>query len=92
MTPDISFGWLFFKMILATLVVIGLAFWVLRYWLPRLQGYRPKGDSRVQILERLPLEPRKALYIIQVGKKRALVGTTDHQVNKLMDLEEEDLK
>ncbi|MBI2339099.1 MAG: flagellar biosynthetic protein FliO [Deltaproteobacteria bacterium] len=92
MDTGISFGWLFVKTIAAMAVVIGLAFLLLRYVLPRFYGTVRSGGSRIKILERFGLEPRKGLYIVRVGNKQALIGTSDHSVNKLMDLEESDLK
>ena len=91
METGISFGWLFVKTIIAMVIVIGLAFVVLRYVLPRFQGAHRFSNSRIKILERFGLEPRKGLYIVKVGGKTALIGTSDHAVNKLMDLEEKDL-
>lgn len=90
--PGLSFGWLFVKTIVAMVIVIGLAFVVLRYLLPRFHGVARSSGSRIKILERFGLEPRKGLYIVQVGEKAALIGTSDHSVNKLMDLEAKDLK
>ena len=92
MDTGISFGWLFIKTIAAMVVVIGLAFVVLRYVLPRFRWQQKGGASRIKVLERFGLETRKGLYIVQVGGKTALIGTSDHAINKLMDLETSDLK
>lgn len=90
----LSFGWLFLKTIIAMVIVIVLAFVFIRYIMPRLQlgrkGWR-RGSS-IKIIERTGLDPRKALYIIQVGRKIALIGTSDNSVNKIMDLEEKDIE
>ena len=87
----LSFGWLFVKTIIAMIAVIALAIWGIRHWMPRLQGLRPRPDSVIQILERFGLEPRKALYIIQIGKKRLLLGVSENQINKLADLDRSDV-
>lgn len=88
----ISFGWLFVKTILAMVVVIALALVLIRFILPKFRWSSRGYASRIKILDRFGLEHRKGLFIIQVGKKTALIGTSDHQVNKLMDLDPEDLE
>lgn len=84
----LSFGWLFVKTIIAMVVVILLALWGIRHWMPRLHGLRPRPDSVIHILERFGLEPRKALYIIKVGKKQMLLGVSENQISKLADLDD----
>lgn len=88
----ISFGWLFFKTIVGMVVVIALAFFVLRYLVPRLQvGRAGRLGSRIKIVERAALEPRKVLYLIQIDKRSALIGTSDQGITKVMDLGEVDV-
>lgn len=89
---SISFGWLFAKTVLAMVAVILLAIWGIRYLMPRLHGLKARSGSALHILERFGLEPRKVLYIVQVGKRRILLGVTDHQINKLADLDAADLE
>jgi flagellar biogenesis protein FliO len=86
-----SLGWLFVKTLIAMVIVIALAFICIRYLLPRLQMAKQRGKSRIQIIERIGLEPRKALYIIKVGNKAAVVGSSDHNLSKLIDLDADDL-
>lgn len=92
MDQGLSFGWLFLKTVLAMVIVIALAFFVLRYLLPKLY-FRGQGSSgrRIQILERINIEPRKALWIVQVGNHRALVGTSEQGMQKIFDLEDDDV-
>ena len=85
-TPDLSYGWLFIKTILAMVVILGGAIFVIRYVLPRLTWGRGSTGSSIKIIERAGLEPRKGLYLIEVEGKRILVGTSDQRITKLMDL------
>lgn len=85
-TPDLSYGWLFIKMILAMGVVIGLAIVLIRYVLPRMTLGRGSTGTSIRIIERAGLEPRKGLYLIEVEGKRVLIGTSDQRITKLMDL------
>lgn len=86
----LSFGWLFVKTILAMMLVIGLAIFLIRYLLPRIQGVGNPRAGNIKILERFGLEPRKVLYIVEVEKQKILIGTTDHQITKLMDLSQKE--
>lgn len=87
-----SYIWSLIKLLLAMVVVLALAVLFIKYLLPRFFWGKIKQNSRIKILERVGLEPRKALYIVEVGSKRALVGTSDQRIEKIFDLEESDLK
>jgi flagellar biogenesis protein FliO len=71
-----------FGELLRVLVVLALisaaAFWALR-WVARRGGFGavPPADAGVslRVLARLPLEPRKALYLVRVGERTLLLGT-----------------
>ena len=78
------------KFFFATLLIILLAWVFIKYLLPRFYGIR-KLQSKFKILERFPLEPRKTLYLIQVGKKNIVLGTSDHAISKIDEIREEDL-
>lgn len=86
----LSFGWLFVKTILAMAVVIALAIFLIRYLLPRIHGTGTTRTGNIKVLERFGLEPRKVLYIVEIEKKKILIGTTDHQITKLMDLSQKE--
>ena len=90
--PELSFGWLFFKTIVAMVLVIGLAFLTIRYVLPKIHLNRFRGSGNIRIIDRTGLEPRKNLYIVEVGTKLALVGTSEHGIEKLLDLDPSDVK
>jgi len=72
-----------FGELLRVLVVLALisaaAFWALR-WAARRGGLGaglPAADAglSLRVLARLPLEPRKALYLVRVGERTLLLGT-----------------
>ena len=88
---SLSFGWVLIKTILAMSFILALAYVVIRYLFPLFRmGAQTKG-SRIKIIDRAGLEPRRALYIVQIGKKTVLLGTSEHGLSKLMDLQEGDL-
>jgi flagellar biogenesis protein FliO len=72
-----------FAELLRVLVVLALisagAFWGLR-WLARRGALGPRfpaaeGGLQLKVLARVPLAPRQALYLVQVGERRLLLGT-----------------
>ena len=91
--PHMSFGWLLVKTLLALGFILALAFVFIRFVLPKLSFVQNiKQNVPIKILSRTGLENRKALYVIEVGKKKALIASTDHHVTKIFDLDDEDLK
>jgi flagellar protein FliO/FliZ len=54
-----------------------LAFLVLRFGLPRFLPHARKSVGPLKVVQRLPLEPRKALYLVELDGKRVLVGVSD---------------
>ncbi|MBX7149094.1 flagellar biosynthetic protein FliO [bacterium] len=92
-TTEMSFGWLLVKTLLALAFILALAFVFIRFLLPKLNfAQNIKQNVPVKILSRTGLEARKALYVIEVGKKKALIAATDHNVTKIFDLNDDDLK
>jgi flagellar protein FliO/FliZ len=69
----------------AILALIAAAAWLfVRFVAPRLRGI--KGESRMRVLERLPLEPRRSLYIVEVDGAPHLIGVADGSIRLLKEL------
>jgi flagellar biogenesis protein FliO len=74
-------GWLLSlaRVLLALLGVSALA-WVALNWLAR-RGLGGLGiarpDARLRLLERLPLSPRRQLYLVQADSRVFLLGAAD---------------
>ena len=86
---SVDFTWLFLKMIFAMIVVIALAIVILRYVVPRLGIHR--GISRrtdFRIVDRIPLDARKSLFVLEVEGRRLLLGASDNHVGLVADLGE----
>ncbi|MDO8518719.1 MAG: flagellar biosynthetic protein FliO [Deltaproteobacteria bacterium] len=92
METGISFGWLLVKTIGAMAFILGLAYVVIRYLFPLFRFGGQARGSHIQIIDRAGLEPRRSLFIVRIGKKTALLGTSEQGIAKLMDLEESDVK
>ncbi len=72
--------------LLALLLVCGLALVVFRVVLPRLQA---AGASRsmVRVVDRVGLDARKSLYVIEVGGRWLLVGASEAGVHLVSELD-----
>ena len=85
-----------FTVICALLGIIGLmflAFYAAR-WLNKrfnIGGFSASGQKTVRIIEYISIAQDKQLMIVAVGKKTMLLGVTANSVNKICDLDEEDL-
>ena len=76
--------------LLQTLIALGavclLAYVVIRYGLKRLYGAGRQGE-RLRVLEHLPLEPRRSIYLVEVAGKQLLIGTSEGGVSLLSEVE-----
>lgn len=71
---------------LAVLALIALAAWAfVRFVAPRLQGSR--GKLRMRVIERLPLEQRRSLYLVEVDNTPFLIGAAEGSIRLLKELE-----
>ena len=69
--------------------VVLLAYVAVRHWLPRLTGIKNLGAGPIKVLTRTPLEPKKTLYLLQIGPEVLLVGTSEDQIHFLKSLDPE---
>lgn len=71
----------------AILALIAAVAWLfVRFVAPRLRGVKGRR-SRMRLLERLPLEPRRSLYVVEVDGAPLLIGVADGSVRLLRELE-----
>lgn len=91
--PSGEIGWVaneFSSLLQVVLVLVGiliLAYFVLRYVVPRLFGLDNLRSGPMTVVARYSLEPRKNLYIVQIGKEYFLVGTSETNVQFLTSLD-----
>jgi len=88
---SVDFTILFVKMIFAMLVVIALAVVLIRYVIPKLSLHRP-GQSRtdLKVVDRIPLDPKKALYVVEVEGRRILLAVSENHVGFVTELNKAD--
>jgi len=91
--PSGDIGWVageFTSLLRLVLVLAGiliLAFFVLRFAIPRFFGVDNFRTGPITVVARYSLEPRKSLYIVQVGTEFFLVGTSETNVRFLTSLD-----
>jgi flagellar biosynthetic protein FliO len=71
--------------LLAVILVICGALLLLRRVTRR--GRSGPGGSRIRVLERSFIAPKKAVYVIQVGNRTLAVGVSDSQMSTLAELD-----
>jgi flagellar protein FliO/FliZ len=78
-------------LLLTSLLVLGLvcivAFLVVRVVGRVLTTGRSRGAHLLDVVARLPLEPRRALYVVDVAGKTLLVGTSEMGLSVLTELD-----
>jgi flagellar protein FliO/FliZ len=73
---------------LLVLVVVCVVAWAALKWLGRWMEGRRVG-SGVTVVGRVPLEPRRSLYVVEAGGRRLLIGSSEGGVTLLTELEAE---
>ena len=79
----------FFEVLFILAGVLLLAYALLRLGLPRMFGMAGTGSGPIQIVARQALEPRKTLYLVNVGSQVFLLGTAENQVQYLTVIDPE---
>lgn len=80
-----SYGWAAAKMLIAMVVIIGLAFATIRYLLPHLNVVKRNKSSLIQVLDVQPIAQRKAVYLLKIDNKKLAVGVSEHNMTKLCE-------
>jgi len=82
----------FLKVAVSLALVLFLAYWFMRYLLPKLQGGYAPGRGNMQFLERLPLAPRSYICLVRVGKRCFLLGVTQTEITCLAEIDDTEIK
>ena len=86
-----GYGLYLVQTLLALGAVCLLAYVVLRYGVKRLYSAGRKG-ARMRVIEHLPLEPRRSVYLVQLGSRYLLLGTGEAGVRFLTDVDRDDVE
>jgi len=84
-----GYGWLLFETLVALAGVCLLALVALRWGLRRLgaPGIPAGAGGRIRVLERLAVDPRRSLLLVEVGGRILLVGTGDGPMAMLAEID-----
>lgn len=85
---------LFVKMFFVLGAVCLLAYLALGKGLPKLLKIKPPSASKriLKVLDRLPIDQRRSLQIIQIGEVYFLVGVTEQGINLLSRLDSDNVE
>jgi flagellar biogenesis protein FliO len=87
---DINFGALFLRMILFLGLTVLLIVVLLRKVLPLVMpGAQHSRTKSIRILERVQIDQRKSLLVVEIQEKFYLIGSAEGQINILMELDPE---
>lgn len=91
-TSELDFTGLFLKMIALLAVVVVLGFVLIRFMSPS-GRFRIKGSNHhFELVGSYRLEPKKAVYLLRIGKRLFALGSAESNLQTLAELHDEDLK
>ncbi len=82
-----GYGALLFQLVLVVIGVCALAYVILRFGLKRLIAPEGKGGP-MEVVSRLPLEPRRSILLVRVGERHLIVGSSEAGLSTLGELDE----
>lgn len=86
---ELGLGWALLRTVLVLGAVIALAYLTLNVGLRRLLGIRatPSGRSLVTVLERVPLDPKRALFVVKAANEVLLIGGSETSLELITRLD-----
>jgi flagellar protein FliO/FliZ len=76
------------RLVFSLAVVVGLLLLTVKVGGRKFRG---RNGAVVRVLHRQPLSRSSAVAVVEVGSRILVLGTTDHQVNVLAELDEDEL-
>ena len=84
---EIDFGMLLLRTFFFLALVLLLIFFVLKKALPHVAQVAGARNRNVKILERLPVDAKKSLIVVEVQDKAYLMGCSENAIAVLMELD-----
>ncbi|MCU0701543.1 MAG: flagellar biosynthetic protein FliO, partial [Myxococcaceae bacterium] len=86
---DLNLGWALVRTIVVLGIVVALAWLTLNVGLRKLMGLGPAAGRRglVTVLERVPLDQKRSLYVIKAGDEVILLGSSELNLSFLTKLD-----
>ena len=87
---SVSIGWSdYARLMLVLCGILALAIVAIRFWLPKMSIWNKRASGPIEICARLPLEPRKTLYVIRAANAYMLLASSEAGVQHLAALSED---
>ncbi len=74
------------RLMLVLCGILALAVVAIRFWLPKLSTWNKSVSGPIEICARLPLEPRRTLYIVKAANSYILLASSEAGVQNLAAL------
>lgn len=87
-----SLGWMLLRTLVVLALVVALIYLTLNWGLRKLMGVKGlpgQGSGVVKVMERIPLDPKRSLFVIQVAEEYLLLGGGEGAVNLLAKIDRE---
>lgn len=86
---ELDMGWSLVRTFVVLGLVVALAWLTLNVGLRKLMGIGPAAGRRgiISVLERVPLDQKRTLYVVRAGDEVLLIGASDLSVNFLSKLD-----
>lgn len=85
---DLNLGWVLVRTIIVLGMVVGLIYLSLNVGLRKLLGIRPVvGTSLVTVLERVPLDQKRSLFVVQAAGEVLLIGGSENSLSLISKLD-----
>jgi flagellar protein FliO/FliZ len=84
---SVGYGWLLAETLVALVAVCLLALVALRWGLRRLGMPGSTDGGRIRVLERVAIDPRQSLLLVEVGSRVLLIGTGEGPMALLADID-----
>jgi flagellar biosynthetic protein FliO len=89
---EIDFSMLLLRTFFFLALVCLLIYFLLRKVLPRVVQLPGIRNRTVKIIERLPLDQKKSLVVVEIQDKAFLLGCSENSINILMELDREKIE
>ncbi len=73
-------------MVAGLIIVLGLAFVLIRFILPKTRLGRNRAANWIRLVDRIVLDPRLSVYLVKVMDRYLVLGRTDHATQLLTEL------
>jgi flagellar protein FliO/FliZ len=88
---SVSIAWgEYVRLMLVLCGILALAVLAIRFWLPKLSIWNRPAAGPIEICARLPLEPRRTLYIVKAANTYMLLASSEAGVQHLKSLSAEE--